>query len=322
MVENTEVMGTAPVSSPPLRVCSKTEHSGCATRSLHSSPPDGKADERHEDKFQKRVSMSTLKPMQSRLGELSTLENKLWRAFKRAEAEYVPPVFNPWTVTQNFLRLRRHGYLRWYEFYPIYALVGVTAGVDAVFVHRWLFAVYIVSLVPLFVFLSRYVKQFAFEKTNMLGLDRYSFGVPHLPLLVYGMAKHVAESTETEKDFAPALPTKENLAAVAKLIKGGHEHGEIGYGFNDAAKKWLFGGVASALVFASTKTNEVAPTAQKIWHLALTDPRFSAGAILIGTVAASFLYQVVFSAANDKRRKRRYLLAINVMQEAQSAEEV
>ncbi len=158
--------------------------------------------------------MANLVPMQSRLGELSALETNLWRAFKGAEAKYIPPSLNPWSVTANFLRLRRQGYLRLYEFYPLYGLVAISAATAAVRGIHWMFVVYIAALLPMFVFLGKYVKQFAFEKTNLLGLDRCSFGVANLPLLVYGMAKIVSEKSEPVKDIAPAPLTKENLASV------------------------------------------------------------------------------------------------------------
>lgn len=260
--------------------------------------------------------MANLVPMQSRLGELSALETNLWRAFKGAEAKYIPPSLNPWSVTANFLRLRRQGYLRLYEFYPLYGVVAISAATAAVRGIHWMFVVYIAALLPMFVFLGKYVKQFAFEKTNMLGLDRCSFGVANLPLLVYGMAKLVSEKSEPVKDIAPAPLTKENLASVAKLVKGGHEHGEVGYGLDDVVRKWVFGGVASAVVYASTKAGEVAPVFERLRQLAVTDARFSAAAVTICFVAAYLLYQLIFSPANDKRRKRRYLLAINAMQES------
>ncbi|MCV2438168.1 hypothetical protein LNV28_07645 [Paucibacter sp. DJ2R-2] len=260
--------------------------------------------------------MSNLMPIQSRLRGLSALETNLWKAFKGAEEKYIPSTLNPWSVTANFLRLRRQGYLRLYEFYPLYGVIAISAATAAVRGNHWMFAVYIAALLPMFVFLGKYIKQFAFEKTNILGLDRLSFGVANLPLLVYGMARIVSEKLEPVKDVVPAPLTKENLASIAKLVKGGHEHGEVGYGLDDVLRKWVFGGIASAAVYASTKAGEVAPLVDKLRHLAANDAGISAAAVTLCFVGTYFLYQLIFSPANEKRRRRRYLLALNAMQES------
>lgn len=160
--------------------------------------------------------------IQARIGGLSELENSLWRSFKAAEDNYVPSVFNPWKVARNFVQLRRLGYLKLYEFYPVYALIAmVFAGTAVIGRQHWLLLAYLVALVPAVVFLSRYSKQFAFQKTNMLGLDRVSFGVAHLPLLLYGVMRAHETSQDTVLGRRPAALTKSNLSSVIKLVKGG-----------------------------------------------------------------------------------------------------
>lgn len=160
--------------------------------------------------------------IQARIGGLGELENSLWHSFKAAEDNYVPSIFNPWKVTRNFVQLRRLGHLKLYEFYPVYALIAVVfAGTAVIGRQHWLLLAYLVSLMPAVVFLSRYTKQFAFQKTNMLGLDRVSFGVAHLPLLVYGVMRTHEASRDTVLGRRAAALTKTNLSSVIKLVKGG-----------------------------------------------------------------------------------------------------
>lgn len=259
--------------------------------------------------------------MQLRLSGLSALDKRLWTAFKLAEKKFVPAVFNPVLVTSNLMSLRRHGYLRWFEFYPIYATLAGASAVLAVFGHPWMFVWYIAALALMFVFLSKYVKRFAFEKTNVLGLVTYSFGVPHLPLLVYGISRNLEEAGELSDGVDPAPYTKENLASVIKLVKGGHEHGEIGYGFDDVLKKWLYGSIASVFLLAFNKADEIVPAAVKLRHAFTGDAVFWAMAAIVVASAAYLIYRLVFSPANVKRRNRRYLLAMNVIHETWAGED-
>jgi len=259
--------------------------------------------------------MTTNVPMKSRIAELSEVERRLWNVFKVAEKEYIPPVFNPFKVSVNLYRLWRDGRIRFYEFYPVYGLIAVALAGGAVLGHWWLFVGYFGFLAISAFYLNKYVKQFAFQKTQIHGLDRYSFGVPHLPLLVHGMSRVLSEKS-VGNTARPSEPlTKEALGSIVKLVKGGHEHGEIGYGFDDAIKKWLYAAVVGAISTGYAHAAEVSSAFAKAWKVVVGNWMMIAAVVAFIFGTSVMLHGLFFSPANEKRRKRRYLLAFSTIYE-------
>lgn len=259
--------------------------------------------------------MTTNVPMKSRIAELSEVERQLWNAFKVSEKEYIPPALNPWKVSVNLYGLWRQGRLRFYEFYPVYGLLAVACAAAAIMGHWLLFVGYFGFLAVSAFYLSKYVRQFAFQKTQIHGLARYSFGVPHLPLLVHGMTQVLGERPAGESASSSGPLTKDSLGSIIKLVKGGHEHGEIGYGFGDALKKWLYAAVVGAVSAAYAHAAEVTSGATKAWTVVAGNWKmtFAVAALIFGV--GVMLHGLFFSPANEKRRKRRYLLALNTIYE-------
>lgn len=254
--------------------------------------------------------MTTNPPLKSRISELSAMERRLWTAFKDAEKEYIPPAFNPWKVGVTFHRLWRQKFLRFHECYPLYGLFAIACAMAAIFGRPLFFLGYLGFLAVSGFYINKYVEQFAFQKTRIQGLERSSFGVSHLALLVHGMTRLLEEGKA-----GAAVPTRDALASIIKLVKVGHEHGEIGYGFGDAAKKWFYGAVIGAASAAYAHAAEVSGIAAKVWRVIAGNWTASvAVAVLIFGAAIAF-YGLFFSAANEKRRKRRYLLALNTIHE-------
>lgn len=266
--------------------------------------------------------MSRILPLQSNLTELRALDQSLWKAFKHAEKKDLPPAFEPFSVTATFYRLWKLKRLRPYEFYPAYGLLAVAAGIYGVWGPKWMLAIYLVMLLPTFIFLRRYVKQFAFEKTKQLGLAEYAFGVPNLPLLVNGTLLRFEEEVKKLHAAVPARPTKERLASILKLAKSGHEHGDVGYGFDDAARRWVYTGVAFAATSAVTRANEASNVMDGVWKLAMSNGRMSIGLAAMATIALLLLYSLMISPTNEKRRKRRYLLVLTALHESWPADDV
>lgn len=58
------------------------------------------------------------------------------------------------------------------------------------------------------------------------------------------------------------------------------------------------------------------------WRLALSGGRVSFGLAALTFIVVMVLYTLMISPANDKRRKRRYLLALTALHESWTAEEV
>ena len=260
--------------------------------------------------------MTTNVLMKSRIAELSEVERRLWNAFKVAEKEYIPPVFNPYKVSVNLYRLWREGRIRFYEYYPVYGLIAVAFAGGAILGHWWLFVGYLAFLAVSGLYLNKYVKQFAFQKTQIHGLERYSFGVPHLPLLVHGMSRVLSEKRSVGDTARSSEPlTKDALGSIIKLVKGGHEHGEIGYGFDDAIKKWLYAAVVGAISAGYAHAGEVSSGVAKAWKVVAGNWMMTAAVVgfIFGT--SVMLHGLFFSPANEKRRKRRYLLALNTIYE-------
>lgn len=261
--------------------------------------------------------MSKAASLQSKLTELRLLEQSIWKAFKHAEKKDLPPAFEPVSVSATFYRLWKLKRLRFYEFYPFYGLLAVASGIYAVLGPKWMLAVYVILLFPTFIFLRRYVQQFAFDKTKQLGLDEYAFGVPNLPLLVHGTWLRMEEEVKKIPSAgAEVLPTKEHLASIMKLVKCGHEHGDVGYGFDDAARRWVYAGIAGAFTFAVTRAKEVSPMLDGVWKLVVSGGRVSFGLAVIAFVVVWTLYTLMISPANEKRRKRRYLLVLTALHES------
>lgn len=266
--------------------------------------------------------MSKILLLQSNLMELRTLEQGLWKAFKHAEKKDLPPALEPVSVMVTFHRLWKLKRLRAYEFYPFYGLLAVAAGVYGIWGPKWMLAIYMLLLIPTFVFMRRYVQQFAFEKTKQLGLDEYAFGVPNLPLLVNGTMARLEEDAKRSSPSNQIHPTKERLASILKLVKCGHEHGDVGYGFDDAARRWVYAGVAAAFTFAVTRAHEASTMLDSAWRLALSGGRVSIGLAALAFIVVMVLYSLMISPANDKRRKRRYLLVLTAMHESWPVGEV
>lgn len=264
--------------------------------------------------------MSKILPLQSNLMELRTLEQGLWKAFKHAEKKDLPPALEPVSVMVTFYRLWKLKRLRAYEFYPVYGLLAVAAGAYGIWGPKWMVGVYMLLLIPTFVFMRRYVQQFAFEKTKQLGLDESAFGVPNLPLLVNGTMARIEEDAKRSSPTNQIHPTKERLAAILKLVKCGHEHGDVGYGFDDAARRWIYAGVAAAFTFAVTRAKEASNMLDSAWTLALSGGRTSVGLAALALIVVRLLYTLMISPANEKRRKRRYLLVLTAMHESWPAE--
>ncbi len=259
--------------------------------------------------------MTTNPPVKSRIAELSAVERRLWNAFEVAEKEYIPPVFKPLKVGVNLYSLWRQGRLRFYELYPVYGLLAVACAVAAIMDHWLLFAGYLGFLALSTFYLSKYVKQFAFQKTQIHGLDRYSFGVPHLPLLVHGMTLVLGERRIGEFVTSAGPLTKDALGSIIKLVKGGHEHGEIGYGLGDALKKWLYAAVVGAVSAAYAHAAEVSTDAAQAWTVVAGNWKMTVAGVAVILSLGVVFHGLFFWPANEKRRKRRYLMALTIIYE-------
>lgn len=256
----------------------------------------------------------------SQVAALGALENRLWRAFKKAEAQYIPSRLNIFKVSANFADLRRKGHLKLHEYYPIYGAASFGFAFLAVENNSfWYFLGYVLTFSLTLLLMSKYERKFAWAATQVHGLERYAFGVDSLPLLVFGIRRIFPELPSDKGDRAAAPLTKENLASVLKLAKCGHEHGEFSYGIGEWLKRLLFGGVSTFVVYLFSSTKEATQLFEQVSSAFAAKPALAAvlGVFALGLGLLTF--EFLFGPVNEKRRKRRYLLALNTIHETWTA---
>jgi hypothetical protein len=105
---------------------------------------------------------------------------------------------------------------------------------------------------------------------------------------------------------------------LVKLVKAGHEHGEVSYGFDERVRKMLFGSIVPLSVFLSTNGAQATKFLNAAMKLAVQDWRFAGMLVLFMSLAVYYTYGLIFWSTNAKRRKRRYLLALNTIHETWS----
>lgn len=258
-----------------------------------------------------------------KLKTLADCDKILWKAFCAAEEKAKLPE----APSLNFRRMHRYswplckdGLLKWYLYQPLvmavlYIGVFVTAYIMTSIavdknsyapLFKYLLCFLVVAVMGLWLYESE-SKSHDLHTIRVLGSSNYSansFGIRSSSLLIFYFLQ----------EFKNKNIKKEDIAAIIKIAKSSHEQEDVSIGFVEYLKKFIIGGVFSMPFFAIQHFQDGRFWFDKTLGIKST--------VVITYVAAVFvlflymIYQLIFSSAYQKKRKKRYLLALNIIHES------
>ncbi|HEX6705288.1 MAG TPA: hypothetical protein VF169_11060 [Albitalea sp.] len=250
--------------------------------------------------------MASIGNLQSSVRDLAALEKKLWDAFRRAERMYTPPTLRLVAAFRCAWDLRKRGLLSATRFYPLYATLAFLFAIAAPLSgYLWLLLPYLFFLAWAFYALHGYAT--AIDKTKDANYVSHGFGVSNLALLVLGVME-VARATDVSF-------RKEQLAAIIKLVKSSQDHGEVSWGLADMIKRTLWSGLFGVLVFLVANAATVSTYVDKLARATTRSLGLLALIVAVSLTLVYCLYDLVFAQVNEKRRKKKYLLMLNIIHE-------
>lgn len=251
--------------------------------------------------------------------KLATLDEALWKAFQETDRNEPVPFFAWRRLHDKHKEMRENMKADGTSYYPLPFLLGCCfAGLFMVGgVNRWpnglliiFIALYCLMLLCTFWARGRFLRAYSEYELRNSSFTDHAFGMHSVSLLVRRVVEKVALPIGKER--------KDSLDALIKINKAAQEHGEVNYGFVDALKKTAFTGMLSAFSalgwFSAHQTDIQAVSERLINRLSA----FWIGYVLIGVMVVSvlfLLYDIVFGQMRLKKKKKRYLLVLNIIRE-------
>ena len=254
--------------------------------------------------------MTNINQLNSQLAELAELENSLWKAFERAEKDYLPPLFRPLRLVRTTLELLQAKALPWKYNYAAYLLLTALFAVATVTLSFWFIVGYSVFLTLAIFTKDKYAEAFTRHRLGPTKVKGSAFGIDQPSLVVAGLIR-LRETTDKKLDPA-------SLQSILKIQKASGDLADSGFGVADKIKGALLGlpfVVAPWVYNNSDRTlqawKSAYAAASNSWLLTLV---FILPVLLI----LSFSFDLLFGQPLAKRRRKRYLLVLTLIAESYS----
>lgn len=254
-----------------------------------------------------KIKMANIGNLNKKLTDLAALEKLLWDAFIQSEKEYTPSPLCLRSTFQKTRKLNKAKILEWYYNYPILLLVAISFALGSLF-YNWLLVGYLVVLFFAFTARDRFMHAFAVEKLGTQSYTNYGFGLQNLSLAAVGVLKL--------RDTGGVKLTKESIGSIVKIVKSSHEHSEVSYGIGDQLKKSLFA-TPIPVVYYLLENHATLVSFATGGIQYLKNNLFAAAFIICLILGALlFCYELLLGQTRTKRRKRKYILLLNIIAES------
>lgn len=251
--------------------------------------------------------MSNFGDLNKKLNNLAILEKTLWDAFQRAEKEYAPPVLNLIAAYRTVKELNSSKLLKKRYNFPLYFILAIIFGLMSLF-SKWLLIPYILFLSFTFVSREKYVHAYAVNRLRTEDYTKYGFGLNNPSLLTVGVIKL--------RDAAGSKLTKESISSIVKINKASHEHSEVSFGTADILRKSLYATPIPIIYWALDNQQVISQYANTIANVVSKSIVISAIILSITIGITIFGYDLLIGQTLEKRRKRKYLLILNIINES------
>lgn len=252
--------------------------------------------------------MTNVNYLAKNLDELAELDKETWKAFRKSQHDYMPPMFNPFRALSTTAYLVQKGYLKLWQNYFVLLTFSIISAIFSLIASLWLLAPYSLFIALAAVARNKYVEAYATEKLNRTGIVRQAFGVATPSLATAGVLDIMKSSGQRL--------TKDTVGSLIKLNKSSQEYEDVSFGILETLKKAAYGLPFALALWWSENTQAIAryknvidSAIVKVWWLQIF------GLILFFCIVASF-YNLILADTIMRREKRKYLLVLNMIYES------
>jgi hypothetical protein len=268
------------------------------------------------------LSMVSVAVQSLNIRRFADLDKALWKAFVKAERDEPIPFFawgrfrSTYSVLLNNKRVDwRNNYLAAFISGSVFAflfVVGSPLGMPLPIMLGVLIA-YCVSLLWMYWARATFIRKYSEFELKHTEIAEYAFGLDAVALLVRRVVEAVPLPTGKER--------KACLDALIKINKAAQDHGEVNFGFVEVLKKAAFTGVLSifsAISWLLANGEKIKQASDGVVSSVSSPWIFYP---LLGLVVFSvvfLLYDIVLGQPRLKKKKKRYLLVLNIIRETSS----
>lgn len=238
---------------------------------------------------------------------IARLEAKLWRLYRKSEKDSQPTLWNLIIVWRNTRTYQQAKLLPWYSNFVITILLTTLFVVLTLWKSEWFLLGYCIALLIAFKTSAQYRVAHAIHSLYTDNYAEYGFGVRHASLI----ASKFMNLMKSEGIFL----NQKSITSITKLVKAGQDYSEITFGFFDYLKKGLYGApvaIAYALIDNWHHVKDAHLNTEAFgWKVAI----LIACLIPLLISISSLLYELLFGETLMKRRKKKYLLLLNLISE-------
>ena len=241
------------------------------------------------------------------------LDRLLWKAFTEIEKREPIPFFSWLRGWSTFRRLKRSGKLRWHDNYIVAQIVTavlvllLVLGRSSSALVITALPAYVISLFWMFRARAKFVRASAESELKNTNITEYAFGMDSVSLLVKRVTDTVSLPAGNER--------KACLDALIKINKAAQEHGEVNFGIVDTIKKTLITGLPPLVYWLGIHAESLKNASDGV-SKSLASPWILYGWLtVVGLCAIYLLYDIMFGQPRLKKRKKRYLLVLNIIKE-------
>lgn len=251
--------------------------------------------------------MSSVGTLNKKITDLANLEKDLWKAFIKAEKEYTPPVFNIIAAYKNVKDFNKQGLLKKRYNFPLYIILTLLFGLMSLF-YQWLLIPYILFLFFTFIAREKYVHAYAVNKLRTQNYTQNGFGLDNLSLVTAGVINL--------KNAAGSKLTKESISSIVKIVKASQERSDVSFGIADMMKKSLYASPIPLIYWALNNQQTLSEITNRMGNVIIKSVAISAVILSIVIGILFFGYDLLIGQTLDKRRKRKYFLLLNIINES------
>lgn len=248
--------------------------------------------------------MTSVSKLNLQVAELADLERSLWKAFQKAEKEYIPPLFHPVRLYQTSIQLHRDRALALKNSYAIYIVLTVVFAITAVGVSLWMMVPYALFLTLAIFNKDKYCEAFARHKLRVSKVPSSAFGLNQPSLVIAGLFEL------SEKKIAPQA-----LQSLLKIQKASGDLADSGFGVADKIKGTLLGLPLIAVPWLYRNSIQTFEAFKDSYTAAMSNWAIAITLLSVSVLMLMFSFDLLFGQPMAKRKRKRYILVLTLIAE-------
>lgn len=252
----------------------------------------------------------------NKLEDLSSTENGLWKAFRKAENDSQIGIFNFKKQLTTFKKLQKSN-SSFKNFYPLFQIIAIVSAITLLFLKEELyfltFSVYIIALIATAYTREKFLIAFSKIELSDMKITGNSFGLDFISLKIFKILENYTKAKNNKL-------TENKLDSIIKIIKSSQDYESYGFGYNEYLQKFFIALIFSSPILIYNNLENIKIYSEKITTIVANGQYYSISFLIIFIlILIAFIILIYSYAYGDRangKRKKRYLLMLTILKES------